>query len=303
MKYEMEEYYKVLQYLRETHVDRQYPINFKCLDNVESVFNVEQYTECKSHPLIFKLSNDPIHSISEDLKFHYILNEPRDYVDIDYIEILLYSDDDLTDESISIGLSSFDDGNIEDLVLDKNNLSSFTNNNNYYFYRFKTRDSNTAMQKKDRRLGNIKSINLHFKDMIDKCYLIDWVMRVDQFNITLEYLDNAIEAGFKYIYTQLYLDNVMDIPNELIHLCYKAGAAYAWLIYWENQGKTMDDGTRLGRNYATRLFDQIDMFLKKFLETNPQFNMPEIDRRMFGFTTYVDYPLPHRHKKRRRRRF
>lgn len=41
MDNKMEDYYKVLQWLRETHIDRQYPYEFDETDNIEHSEDVE----------------------------------------------------------------------------------------------------------------------------------------------------------------------------------------------------------------------------------------------------------------------
>ena len=74
---------------------------------------------------------------------------------------------------------------------------------------------------------------------------------------------------------------------------YKSAGAYTWLIWWENEAKTMDDATREGRNYATRLFDQIDLFLQKWLEAHPTGNT-DPNMKLLGFTTSQDFPIKRR---------
>ena len=121
------------------------------------------------------------------------------------------------------------------------------------------------MQKKNRWISSVFCINLEFSTQVDDFYLCNLVARTDQFNITLEDLDEQIVIGKNYIMNKLRAYSWNEIPPQLEHLCYKSASAFSWLIQWENQGKTMGDGTQLSRNYADRLFAQIDAFIENYM--------------------------------------
>lgn len=167
------------------------------------------------------------------------------------------------------------------------------NKGGHYLIKYNLKDTNTKMAKKDRRLSHTESINLIFGQEVNELILYDAVLRTANNHITLEDLDETILMGTYYIQNQLLLENAEDIPLPLQHLNYKSAGAYTWLIWWENEAKTMDDATREGRNYATRLFDQIDLFLQKWLEAHPTGNT-DPNMKLLGFTTYQDFPIKRR---------
>ena len=259
----MEDYYKVLQYLRETHIDRQYPYEFTSTDyivNDENCELVELHNSDFDNSL--KISN-----ISDGDRVTIQLPSQRDYVDIDYFEILFYSEDTITTDDITIGLSNLKNGIINQIELTKDDIyndGSFINEDGYYLFKYRIRNTNTKMQKKNRKIGNVASVNLEFNTDISEFYLSNIVARVDQFTLTLEDLDEQILMGKNYVANQLLVESFDDVPKPLEFLCWKGAGAYSWLIWWENQGKVFDDGTKQGRNYATRLLDEINHFIENY---------------------------------------
>lgn len=300
MENTMEDYYKVLQYLRETHVDRQYLCTTDMVEEIKHHTPVEVSEEyCTDHPYTYEILD-----IQENDTVQVVLTTPRDYVDIDTFEVLFYSETPLTKDNLTMGLSNLHNGAINQMTLTESELtdsSVIPLSGGYYLYQYKIRDTNTKMQKKNRNVSSVHTINLTFNTDIPKLYLTNLVMRVDQFNITLEDLDEQLVMGKYYIMNQLFVEEYSDVPQPLQHLCFKSAGAYSWLIWWENEGKTMDDGTREGRNYATRLFDQIDLFIDKYLEAHPELQPDVIEMDLCGFTRYCDYPL-HKCKPYHRRR-
>ena len=79
MDNKMEDYYKVLQWLRETHIDRQYPYEFDETDNIEHSEDVELVED---HHSDFDNSLH-IQNIQADSKVRIHLPRVRDYNDID----------------------------------------------------------------------------------------------------------------------------------------------------------------------------------------------------------------------------
>lgn len=280
----MEDYYKVLQYLRESHIDRQYPFEFD---------NLEQITGSETVELVDIYNSDfdnslKITDIAEDdiIKLH--LASPRDYNDIDYFEILFYSEETITPQDIEIGFSNTKNGVANQLVLKKDDVSDedkVINEDGYHQFRYLVRKTNTKMQKKNRWISSVYCINLKFKKPVTEFYLSNFVARTDQFTITLEDLDEQIVMGKNYVMNKLRAYSWEEIPPQLEHLSFKCGGAYSWLIWWENQGKTMGDGTQLSRNYADRLFAQIDAFIENYMASNG-YGDPNL--RLLGWTEWCN---------------
>lgn len=267
MENKMEDYYKVLQWLRETHIDRQYPYEFDVTDNIEHSEDVELVED---HHSDFDNSLH-IQNIQADSKVRIHLPRVRDYNDIDYFEILFYSNETITPSDITIGFSNTRSGVVNQVELKANDIShkdTVINEDGYHQFRYLVRKANTSMQKKNRWISSVFCINLEFSKAVDDFYLCNLVARTDQFNITLEDLDEQIVIGKNYIMNKLRAYSWEEIPPQLEHLCYKSASAFSWLIQWENQGKTMGDGTQLSRNYADRLLAQIDAFIENYMASN-----------------------------------
>ena len=267
MENKMEDYYKVLQWLRETHIDRQYPYEFDVTDNIEHSEDVELVDD---HHSDFDNSLH-IQNIQADSKVRIHLPRVRDYNDIDYFEILFYSNETITPSDITIGFSNTRSGVVNQVELKADDISqkdTVINEDGYHQFRYLVRKANTSMQKKNRWISSVFCINLEFSKAIDDFYLCNLVARTDQFNITLEDLDEQIVIGKNYIMNKLRAYSWDEIPPQLEHLCYKSASAFSWLIQWENQGKTMGDGTQLSRNYADRLLAQIDAFIENYMASN-----------------------------------
>ena len=267
MDNKMEDYYKVLQWLRETHIDRQYPYEFDETDNIEHSENVELVEE---HHSDFDKSLH-IQNIQADSKVRIHLPRVRDYNDIDYFEILFYSAETITPSDLTIGFSNTRSGVVNQVELKADDIShedTVINEDGYHQFRYLVRKANTSMQKKNRWISSVFCINLEFSKQVGDFYLCNLVARTDQFNITLEDLDEQIVIGKNYIMNKLRAYSWDEIPPQLEHLCYKSASAFSWLIQWENQGKTMGDGTQLSRNYADRLLAQIDAFIENYRASN-----------------------------------
>lgn len=299
MDNDMAEYGKVLQYLRETHVDRVYACEFKdIIKEVDTDIDCELVSEYSTDfDNSYKLSN-----ITTGSSIRINLPFPQDYVDTDTFEVLFYSETELTPSDIDIGFSNVKNGVVDNFSLNKDNLITDESiiGVGYNLFKYRIRDTNTKMQKKNRKVSAVSCVNIYFKVDIDEVYLTNLVFRVHNYNYTLEDIDDHILAGQHYIMNALKLPSIDLIPQPLIHLSYKAAAAYNWMIWFENEAKTMDDGTREGRNYATRLFDQIDMFIEKFIEVNPEYGQDTINMKLVGYTTYCEYPIKRCKKKHRR---
>ena len=267
MDNKMEDYYKVLQWLRETHIDRQYPYEFDETDNIEHSENVELVEE---HHSDFDKSLH-IQNIQAGSKVRIHLPRVRDYNDIDYFEILFYSAETITPSDLTIGFSNTRSGVVNQVELKAEDIShedTVINEDGYHQFRYLVRKANTSMQKKNRWISSVFWINLEFSKQVDDFYLCNLVARTDQFNITLEDLDEQIVIGKNYVMNKLRAYSWNEIPPQLEHLCYKSASAFSWLIQWENQGKTMGDGTQLSRNYADRLLAQIDAFIENYMASN-----------------------------------
>lgn len=280
----MEDYYKVLQYLRESHIDRQYPYEF---DNVEQITGSDNVELVEIHNSDFD-SSLKISDIAEGQIVKLHLASPRDYNDIDTFEILFYSDETITPNDIEIGFSNTKNGVANQVELKKDDVSDedkVINEDGYHQFRYLVRRANTSMQKKNRRISSVYCINLKFNKAVTEFYLSNLVARIDQFTLTLEDLDEQITMGKNYVMNKLRAYSWEEIPPQIEHLCFRCAGAYSFLIWWEAQGKTMGDGTQLSRNYSDRLFAQIDAFIENYMASNG-YGDPNL--RLLGWTEWCN---------------
>ena len=284
MENKMEDYYKVLQYLRESHIDRQYPYEF---DNVDYIEHSEPVELVDEHSSDFNKSLH-IQNIESGAKVRIHLPIVRDYKDIDTFEILFYSNETITPNDIEIGFSNTKSGVANQIELKKADVSEedmVINEDGYHQFRYLVRKANTSMQKKNRTISSVYCINIKFNKAVNDFYLCNLVARTDQFTLTIEDIDEQIVMGKNYVMNKLRAYSWEEIPPQLEHLSFKCASAYSWLIWWENQGKTMGDGTQLSRNYADRLFAQIDTFIENYMASNG-YGDPNL--RLLGYTKFCN---------------
>ena len=137
MQNKMEDYYKVLQYLRESHIDRQYPYEFDTIDNIEPA-DVVLVTE---HSSDFDNSLH-ITNIEAGSKVRIHLPRVRDYNDIEYFEILFYSQETIKPSDITIGFSNTRSGVANQVELKEEDISAedlVINEDGYHQFRYLVR--------------------------------------------------------------------------------------------------------------------------------------------------------------------
>lgn len=285
MDYTMSDYYEVLQYLRETKVDREYPYEYKELTNLESNNALELSTEhISNHDSSIHLTN-----VQNDDTLLIKLDKPRSYQEINTFELNIYTNSAFNSSDIQVSLSDSPIGIPVKITLQpvtEENFSTQTIVN----IEFQVDDRTTKILKKNRRVPAIQSILITFKKSLGDVYISETVFRTTNCHITLESLDYNIRAGENYVETQLYLADRTDIPTTLTYLNYKAAAAYAWLTWWEDEGKAMNDGTVNGENYAARLFEQINSAIAKYIEAHPITLSDEINTDVIGWSEYEKVP-------------
>ncbi len=286
----MKDYYEVLQYLRETKVDREYPYEYTATNQLEFNGSTEpqlSLDHSTNHRMSILLQN-----VKAGDSLIIQTESPMDYQEVNNFEMDLRSSTKVTPELITVGVSNSLVGVPIRLELKPNPEWCTVEANELGNIQYTVYKNTTSIIKKNRLLGDVQSIKLTFNEDIESIYICDTVFRTQNFHLTLENLDHNIKSGQEYVKMQLFLSNTEDIPPVLEYLEYKAAAAYAWLIWWEDEGKAMNDGTVNGENYAARLFEQIDVALNKYVEANPLNISDQINMDIMDYTC-----LPHTHCK------
>lgn len=280
----MSDYYQVLQYLKETRVDREYPYEFKDLTQL-NLSNPNTTVELTEDNISNHENSIHLTSIEKDDTLIIRLNKPRSYTEVNNFELnLLNVNGSLQPDDLTIELSNSPIGIPVRETLTPNPDTTTITSNTHGTLIYDVFKNNTAVLKHNRPLSDTQSIKITFNKNIADLYISETVFRTTNYHLTLEDIDYNIEAGKDYVRMQLYLAETEDIPDLIDYLSYKAAAAYAWLTQWENEGKAMNDGTVNGENYAARLFEQIDAAIAKYVEANPLNVDDSINTEMISYT-------------------
>lgn len=284
----MEDYYQVLQYLRETKVDREYIFEFRDANLLK--YSGSTGVELDDNHISTHFYGIYLQNIEADDTLVIKLDKPRSFQDVNILDFILESPSiNIDEDTLSVSLSNSPSGLPHKYELTplsgQCDVDAGTQNSVKYIAFDET---NTSPYKKNRVLSDIQSVIITFNKPIPELYITDAVFRRKNFHITLEELDYNIKSGKDYIAMQLYVANPDSIPPVLDYLCYKAAAAYAWLTWWEDEGKSMNDGTVNGENYAARLFEQIDGSIEKYIEANPITLADDINTNLIGYSWMQD---------------
>lgn len=266
MKYEMSEYYTVLHFLRDFFVDREYPLSFVEFKGSFDCEGVEMSTEyISTHNKSYKLTG-----ISEGDEITFLIPN-RKYDTCDKFEINICSNETYNTTDIDVLFSESVTGQpLKKMISSASKVCEPDKINNIEYL---LKDTAKTLDKKSKFMSIISSITLKFNKSFETVYLSDMLFRTIEYQRTLEDIDYHIQDAKNHILERILLT---EIPLELEHLIPKAAAAYSWLMWWENEGRVMSDGTNLARNYYDRLMNDdngvnaaIDRWLAKQKEVEP----------------------------------
>lgn len=271
MLYTMTKYYDTLQFLRHLYVDRQYPLAFNESDdttNLPTNILSDEYTS--THDKSYKFTD------VDSVIFKIPL---RKYDTSDDFYLNICSSEEFTPADITISFSESSKGQPIIRTLE-NNSTDKLEPNKIHKIRYIIKDTNTSLNTKSEDMGNIGSISILFKKTFPLIYISDLVFRKQIYNFTLEDLDYYIKSGEDHVKARLKMSTV---PSELEFLTYKAGGAYAWLVWWQSENKNMDDMDENSKNYYNRLLADVDNIIDSYLDTNPELsNDNDINMKLVG---------------------
>ena len=281
----MDDYYNVLHFLRDFFVDREYPLTFSSSDETYDLDDVELSDEYTStHDNSYKITN-----ISEGDVVTFIIPY-RKYDTTDKFEINILTSDSFAPSDIDVLFSESQSGEpilkaVKNAVVydeDKEPVTSLSSNI-IYNIKYTLKETATKMDKKAKEMSMLRSISLRFNKAFDYAYLSDMVFRTNVYQRTLEDIDYHFEDSKNHILARLQRT---DIPDELKSLIPKGAAAYSWLMWWENEGRSMGDGTELSRNYYDRLMSEINYAIDQWLDKNKE---DAINTQLTGYTRLVPH--------------
>lgn len=288
MKHSMADYYSVLHFLRDFYVDREYPLSFSEDDDTSSLDNVELTTEyISTHANSYKITN-----INEGDLITFIIPY-RKYDTTDKFELNILSKTGFTTSDIDVLFSESPTGmpitkavkNAKCYDEDKNEITDLSPDI-IYNIKYQLKETATKLDKKADQLSMLQSITLRFNNAFEEVYLSDMVFRTRVYQRTLEDIDFHFEDSKNHILSRLRLNY---IPDELTMLIPKGAAAYSWLMWWENEGRAMGDGTELSRNYYDRLMSEINYAIDQWLDNNDEALPDNINTDLVGYTRLISH--------------
>ena len=285
----IEDYYQILHFLRDFFVDREYPLRFNQDDDISNLDNVELTDECIStHENSYKITDI---AADEEIVFR-IPN--RKYDTSDKFEINIAMSDDFKPTDIEVSFSESLTGNPKKHILTNAKCFVIENGqkkeitdcvkNTIYTISFQLKDTFTTLDKKVFYMSALQSISFKFGNNFQYAYLSDVTFRTEVYQRTLEDLDQHLIDGQNHILSKV---GIGYIPDDLKILIPKCAAAYSWIMWWENEGRAMGDGTELSRNYYDRLIAQIDSSIEAWLDQHDEILPDEINLKMLGYTWVV----------------
>ena len=233
----MNDYYDVLEYLKDAHVDRQMPVEFHNSIMVEG-FSVILQT---------------------------IYPEFRGY---DYVEVYMNCHEvDVDVNDITLEFSPLVNGNAPYLVLNANETSINTDNEDVLSF---TIDENYTATDHSQKLTGIETIKLDFNKDATGVEIINLLIKSDDFTYTLTDLDKFCFNGHDYVLRSLNdmaneKRGIQVIPELLCRYVHIAAAYIAWTTRWEVEAKAMKEDKSESNNYGDRLKGLVDSAIERYL--------------------------------------
>lgn len=241
MKLKMNEYYRIVHFLKDATVDRLYP----CED-----YFYEEDTEGELSQITYTGDS-----------FLFETNR-QTFVGIDYVEVLLETSEPYSTKDVTFSISEYNNCYDPEMVLEVDDVFELEPNSpkRLIFTLRKT----TTMAEPSRDLTAVKSVKLDTPN--DNATTIHEIsFRCFNPKYTLEELDAFHENGKYYITSRLHMT---DVPDELIDHVYTATAGYAWMSVWEFEARVMNDDQKNAMSYGKWLFATVDSAIDAYKIAN-----------------------------------
>lgn len=226
MKLRMNEYYRILSFLKSENIDRIYPAE-------------EYFLSDEGEKILFTGDS-----------FLFKTNHEQ-FTGLDYVEILLESKSMFNISDLKLNISEYTDGYDPVEVLSAEPHEILTDTPMRII--FKIRKS-MSMTESSRNLTNIRSIELITPNNSDFT-IHEICFRDNNALYSLESMDNFYESGKYYVLSRLHMS---EVPEELQDHVYTASAGYAWTSVWEYEARVMNDEQKNALSYGKWLFAQVD---------------------------------------------
>ena len=227
MNLKMNEYYRIVHFLKDATVDRLYP--------VEDYF-YEEDDEGNLQPTTYTGDS-----------FLFETNR-QTFVGIDYVEVLLETSETYSTSDVKFNISEYADCYDPEMVLDADVVRDLEPNTPTRVI-FTIRKTKT-MSEASRDLTAVRSVELITPNN-SATTIHEITFRCFNPKYTLEELDAFYENGKYYITSRLHMT---DVPEELQDHVYTATAGYAWMSVWEFEARVMNDDQKNAMSYGKWLF-------------------------------------------------
>ena len=232
----MNEYYRIVHFLKDATVDRLYP--------------------CEDY---FEDEEGKLSSITNTTEDSFLFDTNRQtFVGIDYVEVLLESSEPYSTKDVTFSISEYLNCYDPELVLECDD--DFTLEANTPKRLIFTIRKTTTMAESSRDLTAVRSVRLDTpSDSTTTIHEISF--RCFNPKYTLEELDAFHENGTYYITSRLHMT---EVPEELIDHVYTATAGYAWMSVWEFEARVMNDDQKNAMSYGKWLFATVDQAIESY---------------------------------------
>lgn len=231
--YSMSDFYKVLEWIPRSKVDRQEPVDFG------EVFVVNG--ESVVLPTIYEEFNG-----------------------IDFVQVFInFGGCDVDVSALLLDFSPLVNGNVS--LLQANCTDTEIDKENDTIITFKL-DDNVSFNDKTREITGVKSLKLSFGQEVSGVKISNILFKSQNYTYTLTDIEKALTIGENHVLTKLgrYARH-NKVPDKLKEFIYMAGGAYAWLSRWEYETKPMKEPKSESNNYADRLLGQVDSAIANYI--------------------------------------
>lgn len=245
MELKMNEYYRVIHFLKDSAVDRLYP----CEDYFyETVVDGEG-------------NEEEVYKPYSDAPFLFDTNR-NTFVGIDYVEILMESSESYSTGDVKFSISEYLNCYDPEMVLDADDVFDLEPDTPRRVI-FTIRKTKT-MSEASRDLTNVRSVLLETPN--DEATTIHEItFRCFNPKYTLEEIDAFHENGKYYITSRLHMK---DVPDELQDHVYTATAGYSWMSVWEFDARVLNDDQKNAMSYGKWLFATVDKAIESYKVAN-----------------------------------
>ena len=241
----MNEYYRIIHFLKDSTVDRLYPCEDYFYETIEDdEGNIEEvYKPYTGDSFLFDTNRNT-------------------FVGIDYVEVLLETSESYSTENVVFSISEYQNCYDPEMVLVADEVIELEPNIPKRVI-FTLRKQKT-MSEASRDLTNVRSVLLETPN--DEATTIHEItFRCFNPKYTLEELDAFYDNGIYYIASRLHMDSV---PLELQDHVYTATAGYAWMSVWEFEARVMNDDQKNAMSYGKWLFATVDSAIDAYKVAN-----------------------------------